>query len=161
MTSRRAPSWLAILVLTGCAAPAPAPRAETPPAATGGPVDPAVAAEVGHGEQVPPSTDRGERLALSRAGSIWMMRPDASDPVQLTVRPLDAPDVDPAFAPGVSHPEPGGLSTREVLGLLSSLPVSPVGADIVELNPEKDVNLLTAHVAARLVKELAALMSSH
>ena len=74
---------------------------------------------------------------------------------------IDLDGLDPAFAPGVSHPEPGGLSTREVLGLLSSLPVSPVGADIVELNPEKDVNLLTAHVAARLVKELAALMSSH
>ena len=74
---------------------------------------------------------------------------------------IDLDGLDPAFAPGVSHPEPGGLSTREVLALLSNLPVAPAGADIVELNPEKDVNLLTAHVAARLVKELAALMSSH
>ncbi len=72
---------------------------------------------------------------------------------------IDLDGLDPAFAPGVSHPEPGGLSTREVLRVLSRLTASPIGADIVELNPEKDVNLLTAHVAARFVKELAAMMA--
>ncbi len=90
--------WLAA-ALVGCSAPAPAPRGAAPRPAAGGPVDPAVAAEVGHGDEVPAATDRRERIALSRDGSIWMMGPDASDPVQLTVRPLDAPDVDPAFAP--------------------------------------------------------------
>ncbi|MEE2691997.1 MAG: arginase family protein [Pseudomonadota bacterium] len=73
---------------------------------------------------------------------------------------IDLDGLDPAFAPGVSHPEPGGLSTREVLSILTKLETPPVGADIVELNPEKDVNLLTAHVAVRLIKELAALMTS-
>ncbi|MEZ5892171.1 MAG: arginase family protein [Parvularculaceae bacterium] len=73
---------------------------------------------------------------------------------------IDLDGLDPAFAPGVSHPEPGGLSTREVLAMLKKLPVSPAGADIVELNPEKDVGLLTAHVAARFVKELAVLMAA-
>jgi arginase family enzyme len=72
---------------------------------------------------------------------------------------IDLDGLDPAFAPGVSHPEPGGLSTREVLQILAKLPVSPVGADIVELNPERDINMMTAGVAARFVKELAALMS--
>lgn len=73
---------------------------------------------------------------------------------------IDLDGLDPAFAPGVSHPEPGGLSTREVLSILKKLKTAPAGADIVELNPEKDVNLLTAHVAARLVKELAAAMAA-
>jgi arginase family enzyme len=59
----------------------------------------------------------------------------------------------------VSHPEPGGLSSRDVLAILKRLPSAPVGADIVELNPERDINLLTAHLAVRLVKELAALMA--
>lgn len=72
---------------------------------------------------------------------------------------IDLDGLDPAFAPGVSHPEPGGLSTREVLAILGKLRTAPVGADITELNPAKDVNLLTAHVAVRLVKELAALMA--
>ncbi|MEO1136024.1 MAG: agmatinase [Pseudomonadota bacterium] len=72
---------------------------------------------------------------------------------------IDLDGLDPAFAPGVSHPEPGGLSTRDVLSILKSLSVSPVGADVVELNPERDVNLTTANVAARLVKELIGLMA--
>jgi len=72
---------------------------------------------------------------------------------------IDLDGLDPAFAPGVSHPEPGGLSTREVLSLVKQLPAPPVGADIVELNPERDINLLTAHVAARLAKELAGAMA--
>jgi arginase family enzyme len=72
---------------------------------------------------------------------------------------IDLDGFDPAFAPGVSHPEPGGLSSRDVLAILKRLPSAPVGADIVELNPERDINLLTAHLAVRLVKELAALMA--
>lgn len=72
---------------------------------------------------------------------------------------IDLDGLDPAFAPGVSHPEPGGLSTRDVLSILHSLPAAPAGADVVELNPERDVNLATAHVAARLVKELTGLMA--
>jgi len=83
-------------------------------------------------------------------------------PYDLLAAPLyisiDLDGIDPAFAPGVSHPEPGGLSSREVLSILKKLPVAPIGADIVELNPEKDLNLLTAHLAARLVKELSAAM---
>jgi agmatinase len=71
---------------------------------------------------------------------------------------IDLDGLDPAYAPGVSHPEPGGLSTREVLTILSKLPAKPIGADIVELNPERDINMATALVATRLVKEFAAIM---
>ena len=77
------------------------------------------------------------------------------DPLYVSI---DLDGIDPAFAPGVSHPEPGGLSSREAIALLGKLPVAPVGADIVELNPERDIGLLTAHLAGRLVKELAAKM---
>ena len=73
---------------------------------------------------------------------------------------IDSDGLDPAFAPGVSHPEPGGLSARDVIGLVHALPSAPVGADIVEFNPSQDLLGLTAHVAAKLVKELAARMAS-
>jgi arginase len=73
---------------------------------------------------------------------------------------IDLDGLDPAFAPGVSHPEPGGLTTREVLGLIARVSGALVGADVVELNPERDVNLQTAGVAVRLVKELAAKMAA-
>ena len=72
---------------------------------------------------------------------------------------IDLDGFDPAFAPGVSHPEPGGLSSREGIKLIRSIPHSHVvGADVVELNPTLDVRLLTTHLAVRLVKELAAQM---
>ncbi|HHS13926.1 MAG TPA: agmatinase [bacterium] len=74
---------------------------------------------------------------------------------------LDMDVLDPAFAPGVSHPEPGGLSTREVIRIIQSVeaPVI-VGADLVEYNPEFDFQEITARAAAKLVKELAARMAA-
>jgi arginase len=69
---------------------------------------------------------------------------------------LDLDGLDPAFAPGVAHPEPGGLSTRDVVSLLHRIRAPIAGADIVELNPRHDVRELTARVAAKLLKELAA-----
>ena len=70
---------------------------------------------------------------------------------------IDMDGIDPAFAPGVSHPEPGGLSVRDVLSVLNKQTAPLVGADVVELNPTRDINGLTANLAAKLVKELAAL----
>ena len=67
---------------------------------------------------------------------------------------IDIDGLDPAFAPGVSHQEPGGLTVREVLELIDRLPGPLIGADVVELNPDRDLNGMTAAVAAKLVKEL-------
>lgn len=71
---------------------------------------------------------------------------------------VDLDGLDPSEAPGVAHPEPGGLTVREVLSILSKQNAQIVGADIVELNPAKDVNDITAIVAAKLVREIAALV---
>ena len=65
---------------------------------------------------------------------------------------------DPAFVPGVSHHEPGGLSVRELLQLLQGLRAPVVGADIVELNPHRDLAGCTAMAAVKLLKEITALM---
>ncbi|HEX9947148.1 MAG TPA: agmatinase [Allosphingosinicella sp.] len=70
---------------------------------------------------------------------------------------LDLDAFDPAFAPGVSHHEPGGLSVREVLAVLDRVSAPIVGADIVEYNPARDLNGVTAVLAAKLVREVAAL----
>lgn len=67
---------------------------------------------------------------------------------------LDLDALDPAFAPGVSHHEPGGLSVRDVLNVLDLQRAPLVGADIVELNPARDIHGMTATVAAKFVKEL-------
>ncbi len=71
---------------------------------------------------------------------------------------LDLDVLDPAFAPGTSHHEPGGMTTREVVQLIRGLRVPFVGADIVELNPKRDPVGVTAMVAAKLLKEIAAHM---
>jgi len=70
---------------------------------------------------------------------------------------IDLDALDPAFAPGVSHHEPGGLSVRDVLSVLHRIDGPIIGADVVEYNPSRDINGMTAVVAAKLVKELAAL----
>jgi agmatinase len=89
-------------------------------------------------------------------GRGWPPRlPELAPPLYVS---LDLDVLDPAFAPGVSHPEPGGLTTRELLALLHGLPCPPVGADVVELNPACDHRGATARVAAKLVKELLAAM---
>ena len=70
---------------------------------------------------------------------------------------IDMDALDPAFAPGVSHHEPGGLSVRDILSVLHRVEAPIVGADIVEYNPSRDINGMTAVVAAKFVKELAAI----
>jgi arginase len=69
---------------------------------------------------------------------------------------FDMDALDPAFAPGVSHREAGGLSTREALHVIQSLRGRVVGADIVEFNPAVDSSGITAPCCAKLVKEIAS-----
>ena len=72
---------------------------------------------------------------------------------------IDLDGLDPSVAPGVSHQEPGGLTVREVLAMLDAVRAPVVGGDVVEYNPDRDVGEMTAIVAAKLVKELAALIA--
>ena len=71
---------------------------------------------------------------------------------------FDVDVLDPAFAPGISHYEPGGMSVREVLACIQSLHAPIVGADIVEYNPTRDHQAQTAMVCAKVLKEIAAAM---
>jgi arginase len=71
---------------------------------------------------------------------------------------FDMDALDPAFAPGVSHWEPGGLTTREAISYIHALPGPIIGADLVEFNPVHDSTGLTATVAAKILKELLGKM---
>jgi len=71
---------------------------------------------------------------------------------------LDIDVLDPAYAPGISHHEPGGMTTRQLISIIQNIKVPIVGADIVELNPNRDINNATAMVAYKLFKELASKM---
>lgn len=92
---------------------------------------------------------------VEAAGCGGRLRFDIKTPVYLSV---DIDSLDPAFAPGVSHREPGGLSTRQVIDLIQGIDQPIVATDIVEYNPRCDIANQTALVAAKLVKEMAGMM---
>jgi len=94
-------------------------------------------------EQIDINT-RPEDMVLEFDGSVYMS--------------LDLDGLDPAYAPAVSHPEPGGLSVRDIINILHSIDAPIVGADIVEYNPVRDTNNITAAVAVKLLKEIAGIM---
>jgi arginase len=79
----------------------------------------------------------------------------AAGPVYIT---FDMDVLDPAFAPGVSHREPGGMSVREAIAHLHAIDGEIVGADLVEYNPVQDVAGVTATVAAKILKEILGKM---
>ena len=71
---------------------------------------------------------------------------------------VDLDCMDPAFAPGVSVPSPGGLSSTDLIYLLNKAVSAGnvVGIDIVELAPDYDINGMTAMLAARIMSECIA-----
>jgi len=71
---------------------------------------------------------------------------------------FDMDVLDPAFAPGISHREPGGMTVREAIAHLHAIEGTIVGADLVEYNPEQDVAGMTATVAAKILKEILGKM---
>jgi agmatinase len=79
----------------------------------------------------------------------------ATGPVYVT---FDIDVLDPAFAPGVSHREPGGLSVRDAIAHLHAIEGKIVGADLVEYNPVQDFGGVTATVAAKILKEILGKM---
>jgi len=83
------------------------------------------------------------------------LRLDIATPVYIS---MDIDALDPAFAPGVSHREPGGPSPRQVIDLIQTIDQPIVAADIVEFNPRCDISNLTAIVAAKLLKEIGGMM---
>jgi agmatinase len=97
-----------------------------------------------HGVELFEMNHLPEIAALNLAGPIYLS--------------FDMDVLDPAFAPGISHWEPGGLTTREAIRYLHGLPGPIIGADLVECNPARDASGLTATVAAKLLKEILGIM---
>ena len=98
--------------------------------------------------------DRYKVEILPMAGFAPNQVPVLNGPLYIS---FDLDGIDPSEAPGVTHPEPGGLTVREALAVLDRQTSPIVGADIVELNPLRDSGDVTAILAAKLVREIAAL----
>lgn len=70
---------------------------------------------------------------------------------------IDIDIADPAFAPGTGYIEPGGLSSRQLLYLIQRLALlkNIKAVDVVEVNPEKDLNNMTVVLASKIITELS------
>jgi len=106
------------------------------------------------------SVNDHQRKQMDKFGVETIFMKDFSENLKLEFdNPLyisfDMDALDPAFAPGISHYEPGGLTTRQAVCLIQNIqaPII-VGADIVEFNPMRDLNGITAMTAAKILKEL-------
>ncbi len=102
----------------------------------------------------------GHRAKALKAGVRMIEMKDIDGPLHLRfTNPVyisfDLDALDPAFAPGVSHHEPGGLTTRQALQVIQSLKGRIVGLDVVELNPSRDPASITAAAAFKIIKETA------
>ncbi len=81
--------------------------------------------------------------------------PKFENPVYIS---LDMDAFDPAFAPGVSHHEPGGLTSRQVIEIIENIEAEVIGADIVEYNPTRDIQDITGALAAKMLKQILGKM---
>ena len=76
---------------------------------------------------------------------------------------VDIDTLDPAFAPGTGTPEPGGLSTRELVRVLRPFhALDVVGFDVVEVAPQYDhTGQVTALAAATVLYEGLSALARH
>lgn len=70
---------------------------------------------------------------------------------------LDIDVLDPAFAPGTGCIEPAGMTSRQIIHFLQLIAQNPKvkGMDIVEINPNKDINEMTSILGAKIIFEFA------
>ncbi|MBI3648858.1 MAG: agmatinase [Actinobacteria bacterium] len=92
------------------------------------------------------------------AGVVERVRARVGDaPVYVSI---DIDVLDPAHAPGTGTPEAGGLTSRELLGILRGMAGLPiVSADVVEVSPAYDHAEMTSIAACHAAYELLALMA--
>jgi agmatinase len=116
-------------------------------------------------DDLPQDSDLGFRqietstvAELGAGGVAEQIRERVGDaPVYISV---DIDVLDPAHAPGTGTPEPAGLDSRELLGVLRKLAGLPiVSADVVEVAPAYDHAEITAVAAAHVVYELLGLLA--
>lgn len=107
-----------------------------------------------------------EELAFVRESGIHFYPFDVVQPLReslpaLAGRPvyvtIDIDALDPAHAPGTGTPEPGGITSKEMLAAIHAIArsdVHVVGADLVEVAPAYDPSEQTAVLASKLIREM-------
>lgn len=107
----------------------------------------------GTAEEFAFARERTRLVPFEVAAPLRHLRPELEGrPIYLS---LDIDVVDPAFAPGTGTPEPGGITSRELLEAVHLLQgLNLIGCDLVEVSPPYDASQRTAVLAAEVVREL-------
>jgi agmatinase len=132
-------------------------------------IDPAASVQIGLRGPLYAATDLEDNAALGFhtllareleaagvSGAVELARVHLRPPVYVSV---DIDVLDPAYAPGTGTPEPGGLTSRELLAILRGLAgLDVVAADVVEVSPPYDPAGVTAMAAAAAAYDLLSLL---
>ncbi len=107
------------------------------------------------GIRVSPVEDVQTHGAMKVAKGALYRATEGADALYLSID-MDAADA--AYAPGVSAPGTGGLTSREMIDIVRTVAIDPrlVAADIMETSPPYDQDGRTARLAARLLLEILA-----
>jgi agmatinase len=140
-------------------------------AAEEGAIDPSTSVQIGLRGPLYSATDMEDNAALGFhtlrareldqagvAGAVALAMEHLRPPVYVSV---DIDVLDPAYAPGTGTPEPGGLTTRELLAILRGLApagLNLVAADVVEVSPPYDPAGITALAVAAAAYDLLGLL---
>ncbi|MGH7380438.1 MAG: arginase family protein, partial [Candidatus Methylomirabilales bacterium] len=127
-----------------------------------------VAEQVGPGRLIQAGIRSGtaEEAAFAEANTLWLdpRTPAGLEATRFALRghpvylTIDIDVLDPAFAPGVSCPEPAGWTTAEALAVLGGLAdLEVVALDLVEVCPPADAGAATAVAAARIMRDAGIL----
>jgi agmatinase len=109
-------------------------------------------------EQGMRSFEMSEVVARGLDGCLTEAMAIAVDDCDAVFLSVDVDVVDPGAAPGTGTPEPGGLSTRQLLDAVRriAMEVPLAGVDVVEVAPPYDHAEVTAYLANRVVLEALA-----
>ena len=99
-----------------------------------------------------------EELLPIDSPELLAARLNRDKPVYIT---FDMDVFDPSLVPGVTTPEPGGLTFNDVMKYFSVFPgLNIVGADIVELSPDYDTTFVSSISASKVAREILMLLHS-
>ena len=81
---------------------------------------------------------------------------EAMDGTEYLFISIDTDCLDPAYAPGMGTPEPGGMTPRELFPMLRALGIQQkvVGVELVEVNPLTDPTYRSGQMAVRILREV-------
>jgi agmatinase len=135
------------------------------------PINPEDICQVGIRAATPEQIDYGEKNGISMITTEKILNngiksisnevmESFDNSVDIIYLSIDLDVLDPAFVPGVGNPEPGGLSTAQLIQIIKNIQPLPIFSfDIVELNPTYDYDQIGAFAAAKIIKETLGILT--